>query len=64
MKYVVEDRCFRKLERALQCAHKLVRKYGWTVRIEKYETKEQEREWLHGKIICKIEPTGKEYWFE
>ena len=63
MKYVVGDKSFRKLERALQYAHKIAKKYGWSIRIEKYETKEQEREWLHGKIVCKIEG-GKEYWFE
>jgi len=63
MKYVVADRSFRKLERAMEYARKLVRKYGRIVEIEKYETREQEREWLRGKIICRIEPTGKEYWF-
>jgi hypothetical protein len=63
MKYVVEDKSFRKLERAIQYAKKLWKKHRWYIQIEKYETKEQEREWLHGRIICRI-IGGREYWYE
>jgi hypothetical protein len=63
MKYIVGDRSFRKLERALKYAHRLYRKYGWEVHIEKYENKEQVKDWLHGKKICTIR-LGKEYWYE
>jgi len=63
MKYVVENRSFRKLRQALKYAHWLNRKYGWEVVIEKYETKEQEENWLRGKKVCVIRG-GKEYWYE
>jgi hypothetical protein len=61
MKYVVRDRVFRKFERAFQYARRVARQEGYSeVEIEKFENREQEREFLRGKIVCRVVPHPKE----